>query len=474
MVRMSDTKTPMTFEEWDTNVRPGLPRYRDAGRSDRRAAWEAGGAAKVAELLEGAEVSEEHGEFLAECRRLSEMATTEFLQATQGEVSTIVMLYRILDTSLAEAAALRKRLGEVEAALGEYISPEAWKAHKAFHDLACDERDLARKDAAWLRERLAEVERERDRYRAALDVSNAEAKRFFEPGPVPDGMADLRPNIFTRQRIESIVLQGQLDRLRSHFNIPDGREVDQWFIDEFPVDVDYFPEPINCGTFGPHHQEIAEKIAALTAELDAAKEKAALTEAGFVQAEIRNGAAALGDIQNLEAEIQQLQARVVELEEQKLDMKHGIEVVRRERDRIRDLVAASGVYETSPDVPDVQEVRRVARELGYAIGVHGTLKRDCDLIAVPWTENAAPPKDLVDELCTELDARVVGYKEDKPHGRVAWIIQVNGWAKAIDLSIVRPLPGIDELANIIRDADGGHKLGAGALAEAILERWRQE
>lgn len=220
--------------------------------------------------------------------------------------------------------------------------------------------------------------------------------------------------------------------------------------------------------------ELIQEVDALTAELESVREQAALTEAGFVQAEIRNGAAALGDIQNLEAEIRRLREKVSELEDQKLDLRHGLEVVRRERDRIRDLVAASGVYETSPDVPDVQEVRRVARELGYAIGVHGTLKRDCDLIAVPWTETAAPPKELVDELCIELGARIVGYKEDKPHGRVAWIIQVNGWGKAIDLSIVRPLPGIDELSNIIREADGGHKLDAGALAEALLERWRQD
>ena len=39
-------------------------------------------------------------------------------------------------------------------------------------------------------------------------------------------------------------------------------------------------------------------------------------------------------------------------------------------------------------------IREAARELGYAIGLHGSLARDFDIIAVPWTEDAAHPDDL--------------------------------------------------------------------------------
>lgn len=38
------------------------------------------------------------------------------------------------------------------------------------------------------------------------------------------------------------------------------------------------------------------------------------------------------------------------------------------------------------------------------------------------------------------------------------------------MSTVRRLPSVDELAQIIREEDGSHSLGAGALAERILAR----
>ena len=38
-----------------------------------------------------------------------------------------------------------------------------------------------------------------------------------------------------------------------------------------------------------------------------------------------------------------------------------------------------------PALPDINRIRKLAREVGYAVCVHGSLKRDFDLIAVPWT-----------------------------------------------------------------------------------------
>lgn len=39
--------------------------------------------------------------------------------------------------------------------------------------------------------------------------------------------------------------------------------------------------------------------------------------------------------------------------------------------------------------PIVPKIRAIARRYGWAIGSHGTMKRDVDLIAVPWTSPAA-------------------------------------------------------------------------------------
>lgn len=105
-------------------------------------------------------------------------------------------------------------------------------------------------------------------------------------------------------------------------------------------------------------------------------------------------------------------------------------------------VIAPAMYENpdpaweDPRVPDLTKIRQLAREVGYSIGLHGSLKRDVDLIAAPWTEQAAGNADLVEHLCVGLPAERVGWAEYKPHGRVAVTLQIDGYFKPIDLSIM--------------------------------------
>jgi hypothetical protein len=40
-------------------------------------------------------------------------------------------------------------------------------------------------------------------------------------------------------------------------------------------------------------------------------------------------------------------------------------------------------------------IREAAKFQGYAVAVHGSLKRDIDLFAVAWTDHARPPDELV-------------------------------------------------------------------------------
>ncbi len=103
----------------------------------------------------------------------------------------------------------------------------------------------------------------------------------------------------------------------------------------------------------------------------------------------------------------------------------------------------------------VPHLTGIAREYGYAIGLHGSMARDLDLIAVPWTREAAPAEALVEALRdavggsirndpqTEanqyaLDTRNPG---EKPHGRRAWSIRFAGQRFYIDLSV---MPRIEE------------------------------
>lgn len=94
---------------------------------------------------------------------------------------------------------------------------------------------------------------------------------------------------------------------------------------------------------------------------------------------------------------------------------------------------------TDPALPDFRLIWNVARECGYSVGLHGSMKRDCDLIAVPWTEAPEPPQTLIDSLCKALNAREVGDREPKPFGRLAVNLQIDGWFKLIDLSIMLPM-----------------------------------
>lgn len=105
-------------------------------------------------------------------------------------------------------------------------------------------------------------------------------------------------------------------------------------------------------------------------------------------------------------------------------------------------------------------IREAARKLGYAVGLHGTLARDYDLIAAPWTEEAASPDDLAEAIkeaagCIRwrvfrglgMSRREVAKRygcdvtpDDKPHGRLVycfdWDKQNTQNADYIDLSVM--------------------------------------
>lgn len=102
-------------------------------------------------------------------------------------------------------------------------------------------------------------------------------------------------------------------------------------------------------------------------------------------------------------------------------------------------------------------IRRAAKELGYAIAIHGTLTRDLDLLAVPWVEEAAEAADLVKVIADTVGGYVIGDRTDdlgcvsdhpttQPHGRLSWNICWGGKA-FIDLSVM-PRLGKEEINGI--------------------------
>jgi hypothetical protein len=98
-----------------------------------------------------------------------------------------------------------------------------------------------------------------------------------------------------------------------------------------------------------------------------------------------------------------------------------------------ELIAPHPKWE-EPAIPDVEPIRRLAREVGYAIGVHGSQERDLDLIAAPWTEAAVSAEELADHIAQGINGRVLA-PGPKPLGRWACNVAIDGWFKLIDLSV---------------------------------------
>ncbi len=71
-----------------------------------------------------------------------------------------------------------------------------------------------------------------------------------------------------------------------------------------------------------------------------------------------------------------------------------------------------------------------ARQMGYNLLLHGSLARDCDLVAVPWTYSPADHFELI----AELDYILTGYRgcvsreynySVLPGGRHSYVINLN-------------------------------------------------
>jgi len=101
-----------------------------------------------------------------------------------------------------------------------------------------------------------------------------------------------------------------------------------------------------------------------------------------------------------------------------------------------------------------QNLVPLAHDFGYALCLHGSMKRDLDLVAVPWVDDAKEPYDLVkaikDKICGYIsdewnfeECAIIGdfstrNPSIKPHGRLAWVIQLGG-GFYIDLSVTQKL-----------------------------------
>lgn len=82
------------------------------------------------------------------------------------------------------------------------------------------------------------------------------------------------------------------------------------------------------------------------------------------------------------------------------------------------------------------ELAEVARKHGYALTVHGSLRKDFDLFAVPWIDNPSSPKEFLEDLTKQFALKIVG-EPDYQCGRERWTLHFTFGEAWLDIQFIR-------------------------------------
>ena len=90
-----------------------------------------------------------------------------------------------------------------------------------------------------------------------------------------------------------------------------------------------------------------------------------------------------------------------------------------------------------------EDFKNAALDCGWALGLHGSLANDMDVMAMPWTEDSKPVEEMIKalEACLTIPQEAPHFKTtigtDKPNCRVVYTIHI--WSDFyIDLNIINP------------------------------------
>ncbi|MDE3249843.1 MAG: hypothetical protein KGO82_14355 [Bacteroidota bacterium] len=92
-------------------------------------------------------------------------------------------------------------------------------------------------------------------------------------------------------------------------------------------------------------------------------------------------------------------------------------------------IAAKPVFYATAYLP----LKEIAREKGYNLLINGSLNRDMDLVAIPWSDEPAKEVDLIKafdlylrDTCYADGCEEHGYMHKVlPGGRSSWVINLN-------------------------------------------------
>ena len=75
------------------------------------------------------------------------------------------------------------------------------------------------------------------------------------------------------------------------------------------------------------------------------------------------------------------------------------------------------------------DFRQAAMDCGWALGLHGSLASDMDIMAMPWTENATSADDMIQHLIDTCFydnhlSDFIKHTQEKPNHRVVYTISI--------------------------------------------------
>lgn len=82
------------------------------------------------------------------------------------------------------------------------------------------------------------------------------------------------------------------------------------------------------------------------------------------------------------------------------------------------------------------EFAEIARKHGYALAIHGSLARDMDLVAIPWTDSAGEPQAVVDAIVSEFSITQANGWTTREHGRLVTTLVIAFGDCFVDLSFM--------------------------------------
>ena len=85
------------------------------------------------------------------------------------------------------------------------------------------------------------------------------------------------------------------------------------------------------------------------------------------------------------------------------------------------------------------DLRQAALDKGWALALHGSLANDMDIMAMPWTEDASHPLDMIVALkkCFDKPKQIDLHETPMHNNRIVYTLSI--WADFyLDINVIQP------------------------------------